>query len=96
MGIVIIYGPPGSGKTTNGKKFMKHYKCTRVIEWDERKRGRALKDGDLALTNLEPPFSVPGARAVDIETAKRAIGRKGSNDPNSGAARGPIAGGPLE
>jgi len=79
MGIVIIYGPPGSGKTTNGKKFMKHYKCTRVIEWDERKRGRALKDGDLALTNLEPPFSVPGARAVDIETAKRAIGRKGSN-----------------
>lgn len=86
MSIVIIYGPPASGKTTNGKKFMKHYGCSRVIEWDEWRRGRALKDGDLALTNMEPPFSVPGARAVDIETAKRAIGRKGSNGEVQGRA----------
>jgi len=41
-----------------------------VDGWDGSK---PLKSGDLALTNLLPPFQVPGAQAVSIERAKQAI-----------------------
>ena len=70
MSIVIVHGPQGSGKTFNAERFLKHYGCTQIIEWDFR---QTLKDGDLALTNSKPPFYIPGALVVDIETAKCAI-----------------------
>lgn len=71
MSIVIVHGAQSSGKTRRGPQLMKHYGCQRIVDdWD----GRApLNDGDLALTNTEPPFSIAGARVVDIVSAKLAI-----------------------
>ncbi len=71
MSIVIIHGPAGSGKTRRAQALLQHYGCKRVVdEWD----GRApLNDGDLAITNIKPPYSIKGARLVDIATAKMAI-----------------------
>lgn len=78
MSIVIVHGPKASGKTTNAERLRKHFKCKRIVDgWDGYSHSTRprLKDGDLALTCDEPPFSVPGAKVVDIETAKLAIGR---------------------
>lgn len=69
MSIVIVYGPQGIGKTTHGEALRRHYKCSRVVEWE----GGPLREGDLALTNESPPYDVPGATAVAFETAKRAL-----------------------
>jgi uridine kinase len=30
--IVVIYGPPASGKTTNGEALRLHYRCWRVLD----------------------------------------------------------------
>lgn len=74
MSIVIIHGPMASGKTRRATQLLRHYKCKRIVDcWDGR---QALMDGDLALTNMEPPFNVYGARAVNIYDAKVAITSK--------------------
>ncbi len=79
MSIVIIHGPKASGKTTNAEQFKRLYKCKRIIDgWGDFGVNRVLRDGDMVLTNMEPPFDgvvIPhSAVVVDIETAKRAIG----------------------
>lgn len=76
MALVIIYGPQGSGKTKHAEALKQHFGCTRIVEWDERPQGQALRDGDLALTNLEPPFAVPGAKAYHIVSALLVIARQ--------------------
>lgn len=71
MSIVIVYGGEDTGKTRRSAELKKHYGCRRVLDgWDGL---QPLKSGDLALTNLQPPFQVPGAQAVSIERAKQAI-----------------------
>jgi hypothetical protein len=71
MNIVIVHGGQASGKTRNGQKLIQHYGCKRIVDdWDGKS---PLKQGDLALTHMPPPFSVTGARVVDIVTAKSAI-----------------------
>ena len=71
MSIVIVYGSQNIGKSRRGDQLMKHYGCKRLVdEWDGRQK---LRDGDLAITNMMPPFSVAGARIVDFITAKSAI-----------------------
>jgi len=79
MSIVIVHGPKASGKTRNAARLKKHYKCKRIIDgWGDFGLLQVLRDGDLVLTNMEPPFegaTLPrGALVVDIEKAKRAIG----------------------
>ncbi len=69
--IIIIYGAPGSGKTRRAEQLRRHYGGKRVIDgWDG---GSGLHPGDIALTNLQPPFCQSGARAIPIEKAKAAI-----------------------
>lgn len=68
MSIVVIYGPPGSGKTLNCEALRRAYNCRRVVDgWGP---GIPLVDGDLALTNVAPPYpGVRGARVVSIGSA---------------------------
>ena len=71
MSIVIVYGDKASGKTRLSADLMRYYGCTRIVDgWNG---SSSLKDGDLALTTEYPPFSIPGAHAVDIQSAKRAL-----------------------
>lgn len=71
MSIVIVIGPPGTGKTYNSERLRRHYKLKRIVEWEGRPV--AIRDGDLILT-CEKIKSIPGARVVAIEEALRAIG----------------------
>lgn len=77
MPLVIIYGPQGTGKNLHAEALKKHFGCQRIVEWDDVKQGPALRDGDLALTNLEPPFTVPGAKAYHIVSALLVLSRQG-------------------
>ncbi len=68
--IVIVHEPRASGKTLHGEQLRKYYGYDRIVDgWDGQE---PLVDGDMALTNAEPPFNVPGAKVVGIETAKLA------------------------
>lgn len=75
MAIVIIHGDMRTGKTRRGNLFLRHYKCKRIVDgWDGISK---LNDGDLGLTNQEPPFNIAGAKVVDIATAKHEITKAG-------------------
>lgn len=84
--ITIVYGPEGSGKTTNSVALARYFRARRILDgWSSRWAGcseawggRAPADGDLLLTTDEPPFAI-GAhaiRAVPIEQALLAIGKR--------------------
>ena len=77
MPLVIIYGPQGTGKGLHAEALKKHFGCQRIVEWDNPKRSEMLRDGDLALTNLEPPFAVPGAKVYHIVSALLVLSRQG-------------------
>jgi predicted AAA+ superfamily ATPase len=70
MSVVIIYGPQGCGKTSLAQQLKAHYGCDRIIEDWYPSRQVDLQDDDLVLTNLEPPFAVPGALAIKFAVAK--------------------------
>lgn len=72
MGIVIVYGPKACGKTRHAEQFRKAFDCARVVDdWDGV---RPLKEGDLALTNVEPSFYVNvEATVIDVVTAFRRL-----------------------
>lgn len=71
MSIVIVYGDQASGKTRLSAELMRYYDCTRIVDdWDG---SSSLKNGDLALTTEYPPFPIPGAHVVDIQSAKQAL-----------------------
>ena len=74
MSIVVIYGHGRSGKTFHRETLRKHYKCFRVVDGWTHGCNKQIHDGDLVLTPIVPPFEIPGAIVVDIETAKREAG----------------------
>lgn len=64
---LIIVGPQASGKTRNSDAFQQVLGCKRVVDnWDGRTK---LKDGDLALTNVEKLPSDSGYRVLSITDA---------------------------
>jgi hypothetical protein len=69
MKVVIVHGTKGCGKTLNAEKFKQAYKCKRVVDdWHEE---MTLKDGDLVLTNLAPPFKIKNAQVVSFNSAMK-------------------------
>jgi hypothetical protein len=76
--IVIVHGPIASGKSSNARRLLQHFQCTRLVDcWDGRKK---LQPGDLALTNMEPPYSVTaapiGTQMIGIAEALMRLGRR--------------------
>jgi hypothetical protein len=70
MAIVIIHGAQGAGKSRHAAAFLSHYRCKRLVDdWNGKTR---LQDGDLAITNLPPPYA--GTRAAIIVSAEQAKG----------------------
>lgn len=54
MRTVIIYGPPGSGKTTHAEALMKHFGCSEVVdEFMEMNPTDLPTLGALHLTSLD-------------------------------------------
>ncbi len=68
--VTIVYGA-GIGKTRRRADLMKAFGAERIVdEWNGHSR---LKAGDLAITNLMPPFNVPGANLVSATKAKAMV-----------------------
>lgn len=49
-GPVIVWGPPGCGKTRNAEKLRKHFGCARIVDGWSRGDRQPLRDDDLVLT----------------------------------------------
>jgi hypothetical protein len=67
--IVVVYGKQGVGKSRLQQQFLRHFGLRRVVDgWDG---ASPLSDGDLAITNIEPPALRPprGAQVIDFTTA---------------------------
>lgn len=64
---VVIYGPPGCGKSAHAPELLQRFGCTSIVdEWDGE---MLLQPGQLALTNKAPPYSVAGCLAVPFREA---------------------------
>lgn len=65
---LIISAPQAAGKTRNAQLLMKKFGCSRLVdEWDGRS---ALRDGDLALTNMPVSDIAHGRyRVLSLESA---------------------------
>jgi len=66
VSIIILYGEAGIGKTRRAESLIKEFKCTTIFDnWDGTSK---LEDGDLAITNVKPPyFHVKGAIIINHE-----------------------------
>lgn len=64
---LIIVGPQASGKTRNSTAFLQAFGGKRVVDnWDGKS---PLKDGDLALTNIESSSLLIGYQVISISEA---------------------------
>lgn len=79
MDLIVIYGPPGSGKTLNGEALRQHFGCDAVLDEGQQALSsiHSLKaESVLALVcDPTPLFSMAGM-IIKIETAAKALGDK--------------------
>lgn len=68
---VIVYGPQGSGKTTNAEPLRKHFGCSRVV--DDWHYGDLICEGDLILTNDDAVLYPRYPRRVDLVRLELAL-----------------------
>lgn len=68
---VIVYGPQGSGKTTNAEALRKHFGCSRVV--DDWHYGDLICKGDLILTNDNAVLEPRALRRVDVVSVYMAL-----------------------
>lgn len=62
---LLIFGPPGSGKTTNAEALRRHYRKARVVDFFDR--GDPIPPGKVLLLGIYPDrrvSSVPIAEAL--------------------------------
>lgn len=68
MRVVFIYGPPGSGKTTNAHFLKGKYGCKRIIEEHSLS---PFQEDDLVLLQQKPAVVPDGAIVMHIAEALR-------------------------
>ncbi|MEW8000692.1 MAG: hypothetical protein AB2795_19275 [Candidatus Thiodiazotropha endolucinida] len=73
---VVVYGPQGCGKTMVAEQLKEHFGCTEVKD-DEWDGSTLLREGELALTNVPPPYAVSVQKIIKFESAMTDI-RKGT------------------
>lgn len=62
---VLIYGPPGCGKTFNSKELLKRFKLSVLIDgWDGSTE--IPKRGALILTNTKPEKGLGGIKIMSF------------------------------
>ena len=90
---VVIYGPPGSGKTVNKEALRLHYRCSAVIDDGDRIQRwqlRGLKGRVLVIssgTGLRDPFDrrrVLECRYIRVDAAAKALGANWVKPRDSG------------
>lgn len=70
MSIVIIHGAVADNLRRE-EQLKQTFGCTRIIkEWDGQV---ILKDGDLVLTTLSPPFRALEATVISADIAKKMV-----------------------
>lgn len=72
--ITIVYGPMGCGKTRNADQLRRFFAARRIVDGWPNLEDNQLRQGDLALTYLDPPYDVRGARCVSFDRAMRMMG----------------------
>lgn len=72
---VIVFGVLSSisrGETC--ARMLAHFGCSRLVDnWDSRS---PLQQGDLAITNREPPFRVRDALVLDVAQVLQRLNRR--------------------
>lgn len=67
---VVVYGPPGSGKTRHAPELLARFGCLAIVDpWDGRS---PLRRGDLALTQCAPPYRAAVDLSVPFEAHEEA------------------------
>lgn len=59
---VIVYGPPGCGKTTNRERIREYFGMAEILDDGEWQPGQPVPENALVLTNIE---GIPGAVGYD-------------------------------
>lgn len=79
--MIVIYGPPATGKTRHAEELRQHYQCTRIIDLEGDWLKTTPKPDDLILfTGTQQQIEAhvhhfPGARYVPIWDALQEIGQ---------------------
>ncbi|PPE75444.1 hypothetical protein C3942_00685 [Solimonas fluminis] len=65
---IIVFGPPGCGKTRDRKRIAKHYRLTRIRDnWDPTQVFTSVDT--LHLTNAPPPGDGRDRRVISYQDA---------------------------
>lgn len=76
MAIVVVYGPPGSGKTCCAQELQRKFGCTTLVDgWNG---SGPLPHDSLALTNVAPPYPVHVDACIAAAEAKRLLEGEGA------------------
>ena len=74
MATIIVFGPPGCGKTRNAEMLRQHFRCREIVDgWDG---DSPLPPDSLALTVVDCLRS--GVRTIAFADAMKQAGRKGN------------------
>ena len=66
--IIVVYGPPASGKTRNAEYLKAKYGCKRIVDEHHLGDTRPLMDGDLVLSQVQDGWT-KDVTVISIEEA---------------------------
>lgn len=70
---VVVYGPSGDGKTmaAHAKGLARYFRCDLINDgWDGHE---PIRNGELALTNIPPPYVAKADRVVPFKRLRAKV-----------------------